>query len=56
MPKKIAKITIEKEKLRPKERAPVLPSKRFEDKRRRAERRQKHKKNLRQLADESERA
>jgi hypothetical protein len=50
--KKVAKITIEKEKIRPRERAPILPSKRFEDKRRRDERRVKHKKGLRQLLDE----
>jgi hypothetical protein len=51
MAKKI-KIKIEKEKLRPRERAPLLPSKKFEDKRRRDERRAKHKKDLRRLIDE----
>ena len=49
--KKADKITIEKEKLRPRERAPILPTKKFEDKRRRDERREKHKKNLRQIDD-----
>ena len=49
--KKANKITIEKEKLRPRERAPILPTKKFEDKRRRDERREKHKKNLRQIDD-----
>jgi hypothetical protein len=42
--KKDDKITIEKEKFRPRPRAPILPSKKFEDKRRRDERREKHKK------------
>jgi hypothetical protein len=41
-------ITIEKEKLRPRERAPILPSKKFEDKRRR----EKHKKDLRRSTGE----
>ena len=45
--KKTDKMTIEKEKLRPRERAPILPTKKFEDKRRRDERREKHKKDLR---------
>jgi hypothetical protein len=45
--KKPDKMTIEKEKLRPRERAPILPTKKFEDKRRRDERREKHKKDLR---------
>jgi hypothetical protein len=53
MPKKADKITIEKEKLRPRERAPILPTKKFEDKRRREERREKHKKNLRRIIDET---
>ena len=53
MAKKENKITIEKEKLRPRERAPILPTKKFEDKRRREERREKHKKNLRRIADET---
>jgi hypothetical protein len=54
VPKKIdkIKITIEKEKLRPRERAPILPSKKFEDKRRREERREKHKKDLRRSGEE----
>jgi hypothetical protein len=50
--KKLDKITIEKEKLRPRERAPILPTKKFEDKRRRDERREKHKKDPRRLIDE----
>ena len=52
--KKTTKITIEieKEKLRPRERAPILPTKKIADKRRR-EQRQKHKKDLRRLTDES---
>jgi hypothetical protein len=53
MAKKAAKITIEKDKLRPRERAPILPTKKFEDKRRREERREKHKKNIRRLIDET---
>ena len=54
MAKKTTKITIEieKEKLRPRERAPILPTKKIEDKRRREER-EKHKKDLRRLPDES---
>jgi hypothetical protein len=50
--KKIDKITIEKEKLRPRERAPILPTRRIEDKRSREERRVKHKKDLRRAHDE----
>jgi hypothetical protein len=45
------KITIEKEKLRPRERAPIMPSKKFADKRRRDEEREKHKKDLRRLKE-----
>jgi hypothetical protein len=52
MAKKSEKITLDKEKLRPRERAPILPTKKFEDKRRRELTREKHKKNLRQLGDE----
>lgn len=48
MPKKSNKIKIEKDKLRPRERAPILPTKKFEDKRRR----EKHKKDPRQLPAE----
>jgi hypothetical protein len=48
--KKADKITIEKEKLRPRERAPILPSKKFEDKRRR----EKHKKDLRRSAGDEQ--
>jgi hypothetical protein len=50
--KKTTKITIEKEKLRPRERAPILPTKKIDDKRRREER-EKHKKDLRRISDES---
>ncbi len=46
------KITIEKDKLRPRPRAPILPSKKFEDKRRREERREKHKKDIRRAFDQ----
>jgi len=46
------KITIEKDKFRPRPRAPILPSKKFEDKRRRDERREKHKKDPRRVEDE----
>jgi hypothetical protein len=49
--KKLPKITIKKEKLRPRERAPILPSKKFEDKRTRDERRPKHKKDPRTTLD-----
>ncbi|HVG21735.1 MAG TPA: hypothetical protein VNI02_22055 [Blastocatellia bacterium] len=52
MAKKTDKITIEKEKLRPRPRAPILPTKKFEDKRRRDERNEKHKKDLRRSVDE----
>jgi hypothetical protein len=48
VPKKKDKIKIEKEKLRPRPRAPILPSKKFEDKRRR----EKHKKDARRTVDE----
>jgi hypothetical protein len=44
--KKLGKITIEKEKIRPKERAPIIPSRTIEDKRRKEARRPKHKKSL----------
>lgn len=50
--KKTNKITIEKDKFRPRPRAPILPTKKFEDKRRRDERREKHKKDLRQVEEE----
>ncbi|HKY04153.1 MAG TPA: hypothetical protein VJQ56_04650 [Blastocatellia bacterium] len=52
MAKKVGKITIEKEKLMPRERAPILPTKHIEDKRTRNERRVKHKKDLRRLVDD----
>lgn len=52
MAKKVDKIIIEKEKLRPRERAPILPTKKFQDKRHRDERRVKHKKDPRQLINE----
>jgi hypothetical protein len=45
--KTLDKITIEKDKLRPRERAPILPSKKFENKRTKTERRAKHKKDIR---------
>jgi hypothetical protein len=54
VPKKVEKIKIEKEKLRPKPRAPILPSKPFEDKRRRSDRRAKHKRDLRRVAEDKE--
>jgi len=50
--KKTDKITIEKDKFRPRPRAPILPSKKFEDKRRRDERRKKHKKDPRRVEEE----
>jgi len=50
--KTLEKITIEKEKLRPRERAPILPSKKIEDKRTKAARRVKHKKDLRRHPDQ----
>jgi hypothetical protein len=46
--KKPDKMTIEKEKLRPRERAPILPTKKFEDKRKR----EKHKKDLRRTGND----
>jgi hypothetical protein len=46
------KITIEKEKHRPRARAPKLPSKKIEDKKRTATRRVKHKKDPRRMIDE----
>ncbi|HVF89222.1 MAG TPA: hypothetical protein VNH22_04085 [Blastocatellia bacterium] len=52
MAKKSEKITLEKEKLRPKERAPIMPTKHIEDKRTRNERQVKHKKDLRTLPEE----
>jgi len=45
--KTLEKITVEKEKLRPRERAPILPSQKIEDRRTKAARRIKHKKDLR---------
>ncbi len=52
MAKKNEKITIEKEKLRPRERAPIMPTKKIEDKRHKEERREKHKKDPRRLIEE----
>ena len=49
--KTLDKITIKKEKLRPRERAPILPSKKFEDKKAKTERRVKHKKDIRRDPD-----
>jgi hypothetical protein len=51
MPKKLT-IKLEKEKLRPRERAPILPTKKFEDKRRKSGRQAKHKKDLRRSVDQ----
>jgi hypothetical protein len=50
--KKPAKVTIKKDDLRPKERAPILPTKKFEDKRTRNDRRSKHKKDPRREVEE----
>jgi hypothetical protein len=50
--KKDNKIVIKKEKLRPKERAPIIPTKHIEDKRAKEERREKHKKDLRRANEE----
>jgi len=50
--KKEKKLIIEKEKLRPRERAPIMPSRKFEDKRRREERTEKHKKDPRRFVEE----
>jgi hypothetical protein len=44
-------IVIEKEKLRPRGRAPTLPSKPIEDRRKKEERRAKHKEDLRRPLD-----
>lgn len=52
MAKKSEKITLEKEKLRPRERAPIIPTRHIEDKRTRNERREKHKKDLRRTQEE----
>ena len=52
MPKKLARIKIKKEELRPRERAPILPSKKFEDKRGRPGRPEKYKKDPRKLIDD----
>ena len=46
------KIKIKKEDLLPRERAPILPTKRIEDKRDKKERREKHKKDPRRFPDE----
>jgi len=50
--KKLGKIVIEKEKLRPRERAPIKPTRTIEDRRHKEARRQKHKKDLLRDADE----
>jgi hypothetical protein len=54
MPKKKPdnKIKIEKEKLRPRERAPILPSKKFEEKAKKTDRKAKYKKGP--LSEESD--
>jgi hypothetical protein len=47
------RIKIDREKLRPRERAPIKPSRKFEEKTRREERQPKHKKNpLRSVEEE----
>jgi hypothetical protein len=46
MPKKEAPIVITKEELRPKERAPLMPTRAVEDKRRKTGRKAKHKKKV----------
>ena len=53
MPKKVESIKIEKDKLRPRERAPIRPSVKIEDKKTKSERRIKHKKDLRKENEES---
>ncbi|HEV8487150.1 MAG TPA: hypothetical protein VGV87_26625 [Blastocatellia bacterium] len=53
MAKKPVKTTIKKEELRPRERAPILPTKKFEDKRTRDDRRPKHKKDPRRQGEEA---
>jgi hypothetical protein len=50
--KKSDKITIDKDKIRPRPRAPILPSKKFEDKRRRDPRQEKHRKDFRVTEDD----
>ena len=54
MPKKVDSIKIEKEKLRPRERAPIRPSVKIEDKKTKSRRRVKHKKDLRRQPDSVE--
>jgi hypothetical protein len=54
MPKKVQSIKIEKEKLRPRERAPIRPSRKIEDKKTKSERRIKYKKDPRRQTNESE--
>ena len=49
---KLGKIVIEKEKLRVRERAPILPSKQIEDKRTKTLRHEKHKRDLRRETSE----
>src|SRR5262249_21363317 len=53
MPKKIDTIKNEKEKVRPRERAPIRPTRKIEDKKSKSERRVKYKKDLRRQSDES---
>ena len=53
MPKKVKSIKIEKEKLRPRERAPIRPSRKIEDKKTKNRRRIKYKKDLRRETEES---
>jgi hypothetical protein len=52
--KKSNKIVIKKEELRPKERAPIIPTKHIADKREKEVRREKHKKDLRRTVNGDE--
>ncbi|MEW6129570.1 MAG: hypothetical protein AB1757_21195 [Acidobacteriota bacterium] len=49
---KLGKITIKKEELRPRERAPILPTRQIEDRRKKEERREKYKKDLRRVTND----
>ena len=52
MAKKVGSIKITKEEMRPRERAPIIPSKKIEDKKTKAARQVKHKRDPRRLAEE----
>ena len=52
MAKNTKKLKIEKALLRPKERAPIKPTKKFEDKSRKTDRKAKHKTNLKRVPDQ----